>query len=141
MALSLVARSCASGRAMCQVLARNRAALLTAIHPEGALAAPQFCQTRGFAVATSQIKTLREMSGAPMMECKAALESDESKGDLTKALAYLRKRGAMAAEGKRGRVAAQGLVAVKHDAEGGEVAALVEVRHRIHQLRAALRTV
>ena len=42
-------------------------------------------------VSAEQVKKLREMSGAPMMECKKALE--EAKGDLEEAFTVLRKRG------------------------------------------------
>ena len=42
-------------------------------------------------VSAEQVKKLREISGAPMMECKKAL--DEAGGDEEKAFTVLRKRG------------------------------------------------
>lgn len=70
------------------------------------------------------VKKLREMSGAPMMECKKALE--ESGGDLEKAFTILRKRGQAAAAKKAGRLATEGLVGSYVHA-GGRIGVLVEV--------------
>ena len=42
-------------------------------------------------ISAAQVKELREKSGAPMMDCKAALV--ESNGDLEQAIIHLRKRG------------------------------------------------
>ena len=51
-------------------------------------------------VPTELVKQLREISGAPLLECKKALE--EAEGDLEKAFKVLRKRG-QAAAAKEGR--------------------------------------
>ena len=59
-------------------------------------------------VSLELVKKLREMSGAPMMECKKAL--DESEGDLEKAFTILRQRGQASAAKKAGRLASEGLV-------------------------------
>jgi elongation factor Ts len=70
------------------------------------------------------VKRLREMTGAPMMECKKAL--DEAEGDLEKAFTILRKRGQASAAKKAGRVASEGLVGSYIHA-GGKIGVLVEV--------------
>lgn len=76
------------------------------------------------AVDVASIKKLREMTGAPMMECKQALGADDVDGDLTKAVDWLRKKGIAAAGKKVGRTAAHGLVGVSVI---GNVGAMVEV--------------
>lgn len=68
------------------------------------------------------VKTLREKTGAGMMDCKKALV--ESNGDLEAAVDWLRKKGLSAASKKAGRVAAEGLVAV---CTFGTSAAVVEI--------------
>ena len=54
------------------------------------------------------IKKLREMSGAGMMDCKAALE--EADGDLEKAFTILREKGIAKAGKRAGRATGQGVV-------------------------------
>ena len=75
------------------------------------------------AIKASQVKELREMTGAGMMDCKKALI--ETNGDMDEAVEYLRKAGIMKAEKKQSRIAAEGLcdVIVKDDKE----AVVVEV--------------
>ncbi len=69
------------------------------------------------------VKSLREKTGAGMMECKKALT--EVSGDLDKAVEVLRKAGIAKAETRTGRAASQGRVeAYVHDARIG---VLVEV--------------
>jgi elongation factor Ts len=75
-------------------------------------------------VDTSKIKQLRDDTGAPIMDCKRALE--ETGGDLNKAKEVLRNRGAAIAEKKAGRVAAQGVVD-SYIHGGGRIGVLVEV--------------
>lgn len=75
-------------------------------------------------VSLELVKKLREMSGAPMMECKKAL--DESGGDLEKAFTILRQRGQASAAKKAGRLASEGLVGSYIHA-GGKIGVLVEV--------------
>jgi elongation factor Ts len=70
------------------------------------------------------VKKLRDMSGAPMMECKKALE--EGGGDLEKAFTILRKRGQAAAAKKASRLAAEGVVGIYIHA-GGKIGVLVEL--------------
>lgn len=75
-------------------------------------------------VRPEDVKKLRELSGAPMMECKKALE--EAGSDQEKAYTILRKRGQAAAAKKAGRVAAEGLIgAYVHP--GSKIAVIVEV--------------
>ncbi len=65
------------------------------------------------------VKELREKTGAPMMECKAALS--ESAGDMEAAVDWLRKKGVAKAAKKAGRVAAEGLIGVALAPERGVV--------------------
>ncbi len=73
-------------------------------------------------ITASLVKTLREQTGAGMMDCKRALT--ETDGDLDGAVDWLRKKGLSQAAKKSGRVAAEGLVGV-HSAKNR--AAMVEV--------------
>ncbi|WP_018294888.1 translation elongation factor Ts [Mariprofundus ferrooxydans] len=59
-------------------------------------------------ITAADVKKLREMSGAGMMDCKKALT--ETAGDIDAAVDYLRKKGLSAASKKAGRVAAEGVV-------------------------------
>jgi len=68
------------------------------------------------------IKKLREMTDAGMMDCKKALAASD--GDMDKAVAWLRDQGMGAAAKKAGKVAAEGAIAVKIE---GKKAAIVEV--------------
>ena len=62
-------------------------------------------------ITASMVKDLREMTGAGMMDCKSALS--ETKGNMDEAVDLLRKKGLAKAAKKAGRVAAEGLVAVR----------------------------
>ncbi|MEM8985803.1 MAG: translation elongation factor Ts [Pseudomonadota bacterium] len=77
-------------------------------------------------ITASLVKSLRDSTGAGMMDCKKALS--ETDGDVDAAVDWLRKKGLSKAAKKAGRVAAEGLVvvAVKEDGPGAK-AALVEV--------------
>ena len=73
-------------------------------------------------ISASQVKELRELTGAGMMDCKAALT--ETGGDMEAAVDWLRKKGISKADKKAGRTAAEGLIGV----DGGfHEAAVVEV--------------
>src|ERR1051326_4281887 len=61
-------------------------------------------------ITAQMVKDLREMTGAGMMDCKAAL--GETSGDVEKAVDLLRKKGLSKAAKKADRVAAEGLVGV-----------------------------
>lgn len=56
------------------------------------------------------IKTLRELTGAGMMDCKKALE--ESDGDIDRAKDWLREKGITTVAKKEGRIAAEGVTFV-----------------------------
>ncbi|MDD3383448.1 MAG: translation elongation factor Ts [Bacilli bacterium] len=62
------------------------------------------------AVTAELIKTLRERTGAGMMDCKKAL--DASNGDIEAAIDWLREKGIAKAAKKEGRIAAEGLTAI-----------------------------
>lgn len=76
------------------------------------------------AVRAEEVKKLREMSGAPMMECKKALE--EAGGDPEKAFTILRKRGQATAAKKASRVATEGLIG-HYIHPGSKIGVIVEV--------------
>lgn len=73
-------------------------------------------------ITAAQVKKLRDLSGAGMMDCKAALQ--ENNGDMEAAVDWLRKKGISKADKKAGRTAAEGLVGV---ASSGNKAVVVEV--------------
>lgn len=74
------------------------------------------------AITAAQVKELREMTGAGMMDAKKALT--ETDGDMDAAIDWLRTKGLAKAAKKSGRTAAEGLVAVKVD---GGVGVAVEI--------------
>ncbi|MNW23583.1 Elongation factor Ts [compost metagenome] len=76
------------------------------------------------AVNASAVKELREKTGAGMLDCKKALE--ETNGDLTKAIEFLREKGLAAAANKAGRIATEGVVESYIHA-GGRIGVLVEI--------------
>jgi len=59
-------------------------------------------------ITAADVKKLRELSGAGMMDCKKALSASD--GDIDAAVDFLRKKGLSAASKKAGRVAAEGSV-------------------------------
>ncbi|GAA4229951.1 elongation factor Ts [Sagittula sp. NFXS13] len=63
------------------------------------------------AITAAQVKELREMTGAGMMDAKKALV--ETDGDMEAAVDWLRTKGLAKAAKKAGRTAAEGLVAVE----------------------------
>jgi len=73
-------------------------------------------------ITASQVKELRERSGAGMMECKKALV--ETGGDMEAAVEHLRKAGLAKADKKAGRVAAEGAIIQAANDSG---AVLVEI--------------
>lgn len=76
------------------------------------------------AISPAMIKDLRDRTGAPMGDCKKALE--ENSGDLNKAIEFLQKKALASATKKAGRTAAEGRVGayVHHD---GKTGVLIEV--------------
>ena len=75
-------------------------------------------------ISATQVKELREKTGAPMMDCKQALT--EAKGDMEQAVVLLRKKGVSVAAKKATRVTSEGSVASYIHA-GGKIGVLVEV--------------
>ena len=75
-------------------------------------------------ITASQVKELREITGAGMMDCKKVLT--ETDGDMEKAMELLRERGIAKAAKKSDRIAAEGLVDC-YISEDGKVGAIVEV--------------
>lgn len=75
-------------------------------------------------ISASQVKELREQTGAGMMECKNALK--DANGDMEKAIEWLRQKGLAAAAKKSSRAASEGLVVGKVS-ECGKRAVLLEV--------------
>ncbi|WP_273103137.1 translation elongation factor Ts [Bulleidia extructa] len=62
------------------------------------------------AITAAQVKELRELTGAGMLDCKNALT--ETNGDVQAAIDWLRERGIAKAQKKSGRIAAEGLAKV-----------------------------
>ncbi|MFF4778798.1 translation elongation factor Ts [Microtetraspora fusca] len=71
----------------------------------------------------ADVKRLRELTAAGMMDCKKALE--ESEGDFDRAVEILRLKGAKDVGKREARTASNGLVALKQ--EGDSAAALLEL--------------
>ena len=76
------------------------------------------------AITAAMVKELREMTGSGMMDCKKALTATE--GDMEKAVEWLRENGLAKAEKKAGRIAAEGIVALKVS-DDGKAGVAVEV--------------
>ena len=76
------------------------------------------------AIDAQQVKELREMTGAGMMDCKKALS--ETQGNVQEAVDYLRKKGLSAAAKKAERVTKEGLIG-SYIHSNGKIAVLVEV--------------
>ncbi|MGB9178803.1 MAG: translation elongation factor Ts [Pyrinomonadaceae bacterium] len=75
-------------------------------------------------ITAGAVKSLREKTGAGMMECKNALT--EAGGNEDQAIEILRKRGLASAKKKEGRIAAEGAVG-SYIHMGGKVGVLVEI--------------
>ncbi|MDD5644001.1 MAG: translation elongation factor Ts [bacterium] len=75
-------------------------------------------------ISATQVKELRDKTGAGMMDCKKALA--ETGGNTEKAVDILRKKGLAAISKRSGRVAKEGLIRIKISSDGKK-AALVEL--------------
>src|SRR6201981_3086965 len=75
-------------------------------------------------ISATQVRELRDKTGAPMMDCKNALV--EAKGNMEQAVVVLRKRGMAVAAKKAARATSEGSVASYIHA-GGKIGVLVEV--------------
>jgi elongation factor Ts len=76
------------------------------------------------AISASDVKALREKTGAGMLDCKKALE--EANGDFEEAVAALRKKGISVAAKREGKTASEGTIATYVHA-GDQIGVLVEV--------------
>jgi len=74
-------------------------------------------------ITAAQVKSLRDKTGAGMMECKAALQ--EAAGNEEKAIDVLRKKGLASAAKRAGRTTSNGVVG-SYIHMGGKVGVLVE---------------
>ncbi len=75
-------------------------------------------------ISAQLVKKLRDLTGAGMMECKAALQ--EANGNLEEATTILRKRGLAQAAKKSGRSTGEGLIG-SYIHLGGKIGVMVEV--------------
>ncbi len=76
------------------------------------------------AVTTEMIKQLRELTGAGVLDCKAALE--QAGGDIQKAMVFLREKGLAMAAKRADRKATDGVVEL-YTHGGGRVGVMVEI--------------
>jgi elongation factor Ts len=76
-------------------------------------------------ISAAAVKSLREKTGLPMMDCKKALT--EAGGDEDKAVELLRKAGAKTMEKRSGRATSAGRIAIYVDRDA-RVAAMVDLR-------------
>ncbi len=75
-------------------------------------------------ISASDVKTLRNQTGAGMMDCKRALE--ESEGSIENAVTLLREKGIMAASKKSSREAKEGIIHT-YIHPGSRIATMVEI--------------
>lgn len=75
-------------------------------------------------ISAAMVKTLREKSGAGIMDCKEALKSCD--GDMEKAVDFLRKKGLATAAKRAGRATSEGTIQ-SYIHMGGKIGVMVEV--------------
>jgi elongation factor Ts len=75
-------------------------------------------------ITAQQVKELREITGAGVLDCRKALQAHD--GDFDKAAAYLREKGLAAAAKKADREAREGIIEL-YSHGGGRVGVMVEV--------------
>ena len=75
-------------------------------------------------ISTSDIKKLRDLTGAGFLDCKKAL--DDSNSDIDKAIEFLRKKGVSTAQKKSDRTASEGLIAISTN-ELNKEASIIEL--------------
>jgi len=76
-------------------------------------------------ISAQQVKDLREKTAAGMMDCKKALE--ECKGDMEKAVDWLRQKGLAKAAKKAGRTTGQGMIG-SYIHSTGKIGVMVEIK-------------
>ena len=75
-------------------------------------------------ITATMVKALREKSDAPMMDCKRALE--KTKGDIDKAMDYLRQKGLKASAQRTQRATNEGVIA-SYIHPGSKIGVIVEI--------------
>ena len=75
-------------------------------------------------VSAGEVKKLRDITGAGMMDCKSALT--ETNGDIGKAVEYLRKKGIASAQKREGREVKEGTI-ITYVHPGSRLGVMVEV--------------
>ena len=75
-------------------------------------------------ISTSDIKKLRDLTGAGFLDCKEAL--DNSNSNIEKAIDFLRKKGISTAKKKGDRTASEGLISITKDNSNKE-AGIIEI--------------
>jgi elongation factor Ts len=75
-------------------------------------------------ISAEMVKELRASTGSGIMDCKAALK--ECKGDMDKAVDFLRKKGLATAKKRAGRSMSEGVIA-SYIHLGGKIGVMVEV--------------
>src|SRR5438132_6570464 len=85
----------------------------------------QFCEGYSMSISANDVKSLRDRTNAPMMDCKKALT--EAHGDMEKAITILREKNKNIAGAKAERETAEGRIALYLD-EGKRVGAILEMR-------------
>jgi hypothetical protein len=79
------------------------------------------------AITASMVKELREVTGAPMMECKKALSDPEVNGNIQKGIDWLRAKGIAKATSQTTRKSIEGLIGIYQSATSARGITLVEV--------------
>jgi len=75
-------------------------------------------------ITAEAVKKLREKTGVGLMDCKEALK--QSKGDMEKAIEFLREKGLAKLQKRMGKIASEGIIA-SYIHTGGKVGTIVEV--------------
>jgi len=88
-------------------------------------------------ISTEMIKTLRETTGAGILDCRKALE--QSSGDLNAAMEFLREKGLATATKRSGRTASEGVIEL-YSHGNGRVGVMVEVNCETDLLAALKRS-
>jgi len=81
-------------------------------------------ERRNMKISAAEVKELREKTGCGMMDCKKAL--GETRGDMEKAIDFLRKKGLADARKKRTRMANEGLIET-YIHTGGKIGVMIEL--------------
>ena len=72
-------------------------------------------------VTAAMVKQLRDLTGAPMMDCKKALQHEGVDGSIEKAVEILRKQGMKRVNKVSSRTTTQGVIAMTVDEKKGDM--------------------